>query len=316
MRWAPLAVLSVVLPACDLVLGIGGEYSVAPAGSSASAGGEATTVAAGNAATTGVGTTAVGTSSGGGGDATTSGGGAGGDAATSGGGGGAGPGPVDCDPRDPGNLVDGCPVGMVGIGSSCIGAREVSFRDYNEVVELAAPCFDDVLTCSGNDPFSGNETAFADADPDLPAHPVDFCDAEAYCRVRGWRLCTREEWTFACTEDLEASPFPWGATPEPGRCVEYPDVAPVVRDDICSGVVAPRTDVHDLVGNVAEPFAGCADLLGCLAGGAIPEVPVDDVERCGMLQGVPHDDLLHDGEMPRPMPASYRSGVRCCYGPG
>ena len=52
---------------------------------------------------------------------------------------------------------------------------------------------------------------------DLPVNCVDLAAAEAYCRWRGARLPTDEEWLFAARSEGK-SPFPWGdAPPDPTR---------------------------------------------------------------------------------------------------
>ncbi len=53
------------------------------------------------------------------------------------------------------------------------------------------------------------------------AHPivmVDWHEASALCAGEGKRLCTEDEWTFAC-EGEEATPYPYGFARDPAACV-------------------------------------------------------------------------------------------------
>ncbi|MBK8937325.1 MAG: SUMF1/EgtB/PvdO family nonheme iron enzyme [Polyangiaceae bacterium] len=52
------------------------------------------------------------------------------------------------------------------------------------------------------------------------AHPVifiNFGEAKQMCASQGKRLCTEDEWTFAC-EGEEATPYPYGYVRSPDKC--------------------------------------------------------------------------------------------------
>jgi formylglycine-generating enzyme len=51
-----------------------------------------------------------------------------------------------------------------------------------------------------------------------PIIAVTFYEAEAVCAARQERLCTEDEWTFAC-EGEEARPYPYGYARDPKACV-------------------------------------------------------------------------------------------------
>lgn len=51
-----------------------------------------------------------------------------------------------------------------------------------------------------------------------PVIMVDWLEARAHCAARGRRLCTEEEWTFAC-EGPEARPYANGYVRDPRACV-------------------------------------------------------------------------------------------------
>jgi hypothetical protein len=129
---------------------------------------------------------------------------------------------------------------------------------------------------------------------DLPTQPMRFCidrfeypnhkgenpvilvswhEAKASCEAHGKRLCTENEWTFAC-EGEEALPYPYGYSRDDAACVidrpwkKYDDAAWVPRntpaaraeiDRLWQGAPSgshPRCrspfGVYDLTGNVDE----------------------------------------------------------------
>jgi len=80
-----------------------------------------------------------------------------------------------------------------------------------------------------------NDYFLPDARPDWPMGCVDFCDADAYCKWAGKRLCGRigggtltteesidpkaSEWVNACTQGGKTK-LPYGNTFEDGRCID------------------------------------------------------------------------------------------------
>ncbi len=47
---------------------------------------------------------------------------------------------------------------------------------------------------------------------------VSWYEAKSLCERSGKRLCTEEEWTFAC-EGEEATPYPYGYVRSDTKCV-------------------------------------------------------------------------------------------------
>ena len=106
----------------------------------------------------------------------------------------------------------------------------------------------------------------------VPAVMVDWNDARRACAVEGKRLCTAEEWEFAC-EGPEMWPYPYGIERDPTACnidraVHAAGPAARSRDPGRSPREVERLDkrvpsgslprcvspfgVHDMTGNVDE----------------------------------------------------------------
>lgn len=107
----------------------------------------------------------------------------------------------------------------------------------------------------------------------FPLIHVSWLEARDVCVDQGKRLCSEDEWTFAC-EGQEGKPYPYGYSRDPSRCVvdqewrPYDGHAMIRRDDedtmleldrlwqgVASGARAGcRSDfgVYDMTGNVDE----------------------------------------------------------------
>lgn len=109
---------------------------------------------------------------------------------------------------------------------------------------------------------------------EYPVVLVDWHEAGALCKAEGKRLCTEDEWTFAC-EGEEASPYPYGYVRDVDACiVDKPwrpykgswavsgrasESAKRELDDLWQGVPSgtqPKCrspfGVYDMIGNVDE----------------------------------------------------------------
>jgi len=53
---------------------------------------------------------------------------------------------------------------------------------------------------------------------DYPVVMVTYYEAAQLCKAEGKRMCTEDEWTFAC-EGEDARPYPYGYERDPGKCV-------------------------------------------------------------------------------------------------
>lgn len=265
------------------------------------------------------------TSSGGGGDASPS-GSSGTSGASSGGGGSSGSSGVDG--AGPHCTGERGPVAVhVGETANCIDATEVTFGDYAQFHAVANPAVGQDPRCGWNDGFGSPMY------PDLelialrnkPISGIDWCDAVAYCKWAGKRLCAgtdaapREnvqvnddsspekrqgEWFVACSAG-NTREYPHGATYDAVECAVDAE-APVDVDLVgCEGGYA---GIHDMTGNVREwtdhctPYqdGGVAEDHLCLArGGGLNEQQATTYE-CANMQAMvsrtPWDNV----------------GIRCC----
>lgn len=200
----------------------------------------------------------------------------------------------------------------------CIDEREVSQGEYlafasdkgNDVSGQPAECADNKSYVPAlPDPYIGAPqpgTCHKDywqGNPDRPMVCVDFCDAAAYCKWAGKRLCTsldaqsdavlkvkdaelealakdnRLEWTDACTQGGKTA-WPYGDAYVPGTCIDktrYDAQGPSALDatklegETCHGATEPYSSIFHMSGSVAEWVNGCDEGMGyCLVlGGSI-----------------------------------------------
>ena len=194
------------------------------------------------------------------------------------------------------------PVHAVTVASFYLDRTEVTVAAYSDCVRRGA-CTPAATTADWPDIFPP-ERPFANSlcngdRPDRQNHPancLNWPQAVAYCRFRGRRLPTEEEWEYAARGGAEERRFAWGnAPPTPGwmnacgtECAEamlrvrawaplYPasdgwvGTAPVGRFPLGDG----RWGVLDIAGNVQEWLAtpycpydqpGCATDHRCVRG--------------------------------------------------
>jgi len=172
----------------------------------------------------------------------------------------------------------------------CVDSTEVTNADYAKFLAANLKADSQPSVCSWNlsflpapvDTKMTNGPACPTFDPtnrsDRPVVCVDWCDADAYCRWAGKRLCGHpsgaainnptdphgNEWLIACSGDKSDSTYPYGKDPTVGRCVDrrypqpMPDVRPGKEATMCEGGVA---GVFDMSGNAWEWTNDC-DTLG------------------------------------------------------
>ena len=154
-----------------------------------------------------------------------------------------------------------------------IDQTEVTHGHYG-IFYLSDPS-DDSPECAGNIHFAPICTA--DAGAQLGSRPVtcvDWCDARAYCKWAGKRLCRgdgagnpadakKSEWFAACSGEA-ATTYPYGATYQPDTCNGTNNAESGCSGGSCS-LVDPGSlsgchgelGVDDLSGNAAEWVDEC-----------------------------------------------------------
>jgi hypothetical protein len=170
------------------------------------------------------------------------------------------------------DTVGACVTTLVDAGGYGIDGTEVTARQYRQFLESAAHrAVDQHALCADNTALSvyrnGDCESYAfdpEGAPDLPVVCIDWCDAHAYCRWAGKRLCGAvgggpvpqdvsslrvSQWYLACSAD-GSNGYPYGREYEPGRCNDdSTGLVPVGSTPGCEGGVA---GLHDMAGNAVE----------------------------------------------------------------
>jgi formylglycine-generating enzyme required for sulfatase activity len=104
----------------------------------------------------------------------------------------------------------------------------------------------------------GNGDMAASVANAMPWSGVNWKTAQAACEAAGKRLCTKDEWTAACTGPPPGTTYPFGQSYEGNRCnaVENGTGVPVPTGSLkeCTGGFP---GLQDLVGNVWEWTSAC-----------------------------------------------------------
>lgn len=189
-----------------------------------------------------------------------------------------------------------CPIGLPGpplvmittgaMAPYCMDATEVTREQYREFLGQATAPGDDV-ECEWNSSFEpslagtptedGEGCELDETRPGYPVACVDWCDAQAYCRWAGKRLCggtggarlsldgaiddgsneaAADEWFNACAGG-EYHVYPYGDLHRDGICRDAGDASLgtwPVKSSTCQG---KASGVYDLVGNVQEWENAC-----------------------------------------------------------
>jgi len=168
---------------------------------------------------------------------------------------------------------------MLRSGNYCIDSHEVSNQQYGDF--LAAGAIDPASQasyCAFNESFTPS-IDWNKALAEQPQHPVrwiDWCDASAYCRWAGKRLCrgldgkpgdTKDwarinevlEWHAACSAH-DSQQYPYGDDYEPNACngADYgvADTVAVGSAPTCQGALP---GLYDMSGNVSEWVDACSN---------------------------------------------------------
>lgn len=226
---------------------------------------------------------------------------------------------------------------MVRVGDYCIDATEVTKAQYKSFLDSkGSDASGQLPQCIWNTSYVPSNTT----DPPWPADPkyadypmvnVDWCDAYAYCKWRGKRLCgairggpitagagadaAQSQWTYACRNG-GANTFPYGNAFDPQSCNGQDFAAPsgakiVLAGDgggalpvrfasKCHGRGAPFDRVFDMSGNVMEWEDNCSADECAIRGGGYLARTSSDLE-CADARYVPRNG-------PSPL-----RGMRCCW---
>jgi formylglycine-generating enzyme len=221
--------------------------------------------------------------------------------------------------------LSACPAGrgpkMVVVDAFCIDGTEATTGQYNDFL-LAGPSLSaQPPECSWNVSYlPGNGWSFVPAQATLPIANVSWCDAYAFCKWAGKRLCgkigggpadfsqfgsTDNEHYMACS-NASTRIYPYGnmfdATACNGVDMNMGHVVPVGSLSGCQGGVP---GLFDMSGNVEEWQDSCDGNTGandsCRDGaGAFDYGDPPDGTRCDFA-----DQDMRSGQFPD-------VGIRCC----
>jgi formylglycine-generating enzyme required for sulfatase activity len=164
------------------------------------------------------------------------------------------------------------PAGAGG-GTFFIDRHEVTQAEYNDFLQHGPTTASQGPECAPNTTFVPERNFTPTGTPNLPVTNIDWCDAIAYCKYVGKRLCggllgargnyaeaadpSKNEWMIACTNG-GSQPFPYGATEKPLACNVHDAGAGKTLDvgtkTGCEGAIP---GLFDMVGNATEWVDHC-----------------------------------------------------------
>jgi len=112
----------------------------------------------------------------------------------------------------------GCPDGMVAVSTFCIDVFEASLERLDGPGGPWSPYLN-----PGATPVRARSVRGA-----TPQGYISQVTADAACQASGKRLCSNDEWLRAC-KGPSATTYPWGNSPDPGRCNDHRDAHPLVE---------------------------------------------------------------------------------------
>jgi formylglycine-generating enzyme required for sulfatase activity len=174
----------------------------------------------------------------------------------------------------------GCPAGggppMVDVGGYCVDSTEVTRAQYNQFLQSTPSTSGQLPECAWN--VSYLPTPFDLSEPNLPVVYVDWCDAYAFCKWAGKRLCgkigggalpfsggatdsTQAQWYRACSKE-GTQLYPYGNVYDPTACNGAEDggvLSAVKSFPKCEG---GYKGLFDMSGNVEEWQDSCSGTTG------------------------------------------------------
>lgn len=167
---------------------------------------------------------------------------------------------------------------MVRVGTAmnnfCVDSTEVTVGQYREfTTAIGADVSGQPPECAWNTSYAAGAGGPTD---DIPIAGVDWCDAHAYCKFAGKRLCGKQqadtfagsvsegdlgdfntnEWLLACS-NVGQLRYPYGGIQQPLACntgeADAGRTVPVKSKTTCQGGFP---GVYDMVGNLWEWFDG------------------------------------------------------------
>ena len=223
------------------------------------------------------------------------------------------------------NLEGGCPplrgAAQVkvtsGTNSYCIDATEATNAQYTQFLasgfSLAASDTPDGCTAGASNTPT-NDWPPAPGRDNFPVNNISWCQATAYCKWAGKRICgsigggalatvnykdpTLSQWLAACTRE-GAQTFPYGNTYQAGTCAD----STVSLVETHAGCVGGVPGVYDMSGNLWEWTDTCASsdpqAFCSVMGGAFDSTPTE-------LTCVSQRNWTRTS-------TAANIGVRCCY---
>lgn len=175
-----------------------------------------------------------------------------------------------------GGSLECAPTKMVPISGYQIDATEVTRCQYAQWLALNPPTVGQIADCAWNDDFEPSYITLPPSAEHMnrPMIGVDWCDAYAYCKAAGKRLCgaigggasdyslydshSQSQWHNACTSG-GANEYPYGDEFESGACQgeDADEPVDVGTLDTCQSSEDGYQGVFDMVGNVREWEDSC-----------------------------------------------------------
>jgi sulfatase modifying factor 1 len=237
--------------------------------------------------------------------------------------------PSASDSGEGGHVEGGCPSGggpsMVEVGGLfCIDSTETTNAQYQRFLDSSPSLASQRAECAFNATFVPLNWPYASGRDNYPVTNVDWCDADAFCKWAGKRICgaigggsfdasdyanpSVDQHFYACSR-ADARIYPYGNSYEPGSCNDVNagvgDAVPVGSLASCSGGFS---GLFDMVGNVEEWQDSCNGTTGmndtCVDGDGAFDYPSDDGGPAG-TQCSFFDDDVRSAQFPD-------VGIRCC----